>query len=285
MLACVQGKSSNNQPNIGFATRISERGSSRLVNTVAWAADELPFVYPCGGRLFRCVGALQPGLRCASVSVALRRDKTARQAITNKNKHMRKMKFILALSAIAAVCAFSAHAQTSTNAGAVTLEGTTTNSVTVNTIPNFFNQAATWATSFDTNKTWSGVTLQFEDGLNQTTGTGAADYVRGQYNIGRWNIAAEGDFFGVGSAFNALEGGVGFALVQKYDFKMEVNALAGGAKADAASALKFKAEPEIKITKLMTVNTYATASLSVPWQQGQKFDGTPAFRAGFGFTF
>jgi opacity protein-like surface antigen len=160
---------------------------------------------------------------------------------------------------------------------------------TTNTIPNFFAEAAGWATSFDTNKSWTPVAFQMEDGLNQTTGTGASDYIRGQYNMGRWNLTAEGDFFGIGSTFNAIEGGVGFALIQKYDFKAEINVLLGVTKqidsGGVNASWKFKAEPEIKITKLMTANTYSTISISVPWIEGQKFDGTPAFRVGMGFTF
>lgn len=155
-------------------------------------------------------------------------------------------------------------------------------------VPNFLNQAATWATSYDTNKSWDAVSLQFENGLNQTTGLGASDYLRVQKNIKLWNVTAEGDFFGIGSTFNAVEIGGGYALVSKFDFKLEGNVLIGGTRVDAAngnSNFKFKAEPELRITKLMTFNTYSTASLSLPWIEGQKFTGVPAFRVAVGFTF
>ena len=191
---------------------------------------------------------------------------------------MKKMFRSLGVAALVLATATISQAQTNT-----TVTGTATNAVTVNTIPNFFAQAAGWATAFDTNKSWTPVTFQMEDGMNQTTGTGASDYLRGQYDMGRWNLLVEGDFFGIGSAFTGIEGGGGFALIQKYDFKAEFNVLLGVVKPGAA--WKFKAEPEVKLTKLMTANTYATISLSLPYIDGQKFDGTPAFRAGMGFTF
>jgi len=180
---------------------------------------------------------------------------------------MKKLLIIAAYAIIATVFAFSARGQTN---APVEL--------------NFFNQAADWGTSFNTNFNWT-ATLQFEDGYNQTTGQGASDYLRAQYNFSRWNVTAEGDFFGVGSALNAGEGGIGFAIIQKYDFKMELNALVGGQKIPGTTTLRLKVEPELKITKFMTRITYATASLSIPWEKGVTFDGTPAVRGGMGFTF
>lgn len=229
--------------------------------------------------------AVKPGSAPPPVFSAMAR-KTARGARAlpkpKQPKHPMKNKILIITATLGILCAsaFSSMAQTNT-----VITGTATNSVTANTIPNFFSQAMAWGTSFDTNKSWTPITFQFEDGLNQATGTGAADYIRGQYDINRWNLTAEGDFFGIGSTFNAIEGGGGFALIQKYDFKGEINLLLGTTTSGTTGNWKFKAEPEIKITKLMTVNTYATASISVPWVDGQKFNGTPAFRVGAGFTF
>ncbi|MDE2105331.1 MAG: hypothetical protein KGL39_49350 [Patescibacteria group bacterium] len=192
---------------------------------------------------------------------------------------MKKFKVLITL-AVLALTGWSAAAQTTV------ITGTTTNAVTSNPIPNFFSQAMDWGTTFDTNKSWSAVSFQLEDGVNQVSGLGAADYIRGQYDTGRFNLTLEGDFFGVGSAFNAIEGGGGFAAITKYDFKLEANALVGVTKeTGSANNWKFKFEPEIKITKLMTANTYATASLSIPYVDGITFDGTPAIRAGLGCTF
>lgn len=180
--------------------------------------------------------------------------------------------------ALALLCSVTAYAQPS---GIIT--GSNTNSVLANNIPNFFENTETWGTSFDTNKSWTPITAQFEDGLNQsTTGTGASDYIRGQYDMGRWNVTVEGDFFGVGSAFTSIEGGGGFALIQKYDFKTEINILLGIGR---NPAWKFQCEVECKLTKLMTANTYATASIYLPYRSGQTFDGSPGFRGGLGFTF
>ena len=195
-----------------------------------------------------------------------------------------KNKFTLAL---AALCLCASVVQLSAQTTVVTGPGgaTTTTAPTQQTIPSFFNTAMEWGTSFDTNKSWAPITGQFEDGYAQANGTGAANFIRGQYDIGRWNATLEGQFFGVGSAFNGFEAGGGFALIQRYDFKAEANILAGGQKLAGSDSMQFKAEGEIKLTKLMTANTYWTVSLGIPYVQSQKFDGTPCFRTGFGFVF
>jgi hypothetical protein len=190
--------------------------------------------------------------------------------------------FSLALAGLLAICQpAAAQVEATSSNGIITITGTTTNSVT--TIPNFFTTAMAWATVIDTNYTWAGVGLQFEDGYAQETGLGAADYVRAQYNFGRWNVALEGQFFGVGSSFNGFLAGGGYAIVQKGDLKIEVNGLLGEQKVSGSRA--FAALGEVKLTKFMTKLTYMTIGLGVPYVQNQTFDGTPVFRTGFGFIF
>lgn len=184
------------------------------------------------------------------------------------------MKKTLALLSLVAF-ALSASAQTTT-----VTAGNGTSQTYTNGIPNFLNQAAVWGTSFNTNYSWSSATIEIEDGYKQTTGSGAADYLRFQYDVGRWNISAEGQFFGIGSQFNSVEVGGGYAVISKFDFKLEANLLAGYDR-----QRRFEVEPEIKVSKMMTINTYATIGLSVPWYSRGSFDGTPQFRGGFGFFF
>jgi hypothetical protein len=150
-----------------------------------------------------------------------------------------------------------------------------------NSVPNFINQVAVWGTSFNTNYSWSTVKVQIEDGYKQATGSGASDYLRVQYDRNAFNVGLEGEFLGIGSQFTAVEGEIGYALVSKYDFKLEANLLAGYDR----SFKSFEIEPEIKATKMLTVNTYATAGLSVPWFAKGTFDATPQIRVGAGFTF
>jgi len=162
----------------------------------------------------------------------------------------------------------SSHAQTATNSLAQTL-------------PNFIQQLTTWGTSYNTNYNWSPVTVQIEDGYKQATGSGASDYLRLQYDLGKFNVGVEGEFLGVGSQFTAGEFEAGFALFEKYDFKIEASLLAGYDRGLKAAEV----EPEIKVTKLITANTYATAGFSMPWFSKGAFNASGQFRIGAGFTF
>lgn len=186
-----------------------------------------------------------------------------------------RIKSTLALAALALAFTFNLNAQ-SAGAGTGQSPATSTNS-----IPNFINQVAVWGTSFNTNYDWSAVKVQIEDGYKQATGSGASDYLRVQYDKGAFNLGVEGEFLGIGSQFTAVEAEAGFALISKYDFKLEANVLAGYDR----GIKSFEVEPEIKATKMLTVNTYATVGVSMPWLAKRTFDGTPQFRVGAGFTF
>lgn len=161
------------------------------------------------------------------------------------------------------------------------LNAQSVDSPVTNSIPNFINQVAVWGTSFNTNYNWSNVRVQIEDGYKQANGSGAADYLRFQYDRKAFNLGVEGEFLGVGSQFTAVEAEAGCALISKYDFKLEANLLAGYDR----SLKSFEVEPELKATKMLTVNTYVTAGLSIPWFAKGAFDATPQIRAGAGFTF
>ena len=149
------------------------------------------------------------------------------------------------------------------------------------TLPNFIQQVAGWGTSFNTNYSWTPVTLQIEDGYKQATGSGASDYLRVQYDLGKFNVGVEGEFLGIGSQFTAGEFEAGYTLFSKYDFKIEANLLAGYDRGVKAAEI----EPELKITKLITANTYATAGFSLPWFSKGAFNSSGQFRVGAGFTF
>lgn len=203
----------------------------------------------------------------------------SRRGAGEKNTHKQmKIKWTLGLAALAALAlsTFHLNAQTAdTNPPAASSQPATNN------LPNFINQVAVWGTSFNTNYNWSTVKVQIEDGYKQATGSGASDYLRVQYDRNAFNAGIEGEFLGVGSQFTAVEAEVGYALVSKYDFKLEANLLAGYDRDRKA----FEVEPELKATKMLTGNTYATVGLSLPWFAKGTFDGTPQIRAGAGFTF
>jgi len=170
---------------------------------------------------------------------------------------------IAALLAMMAVC--SATAQTNAPA----------------TVPSFFTSAELYLTSFNTNYTFQGVSFEMATGYKQVTGVGAASVLDAQYDIGRFHIATAAQFSGVGSAINALEGGVGYDLVDYYDTVLEANLL-GGYDWNVHSG---EVEPKVDIKKKMTPNTYTEIGISMPVYFKQKFNNTPSFYLEAGFTF
>ncbi len=151
-----------------------------------------------------------------------------------------------------------------------------------NTVPNFLTQVQAWATTVNTNYDWSNAVLQVESGYKQATGVGAASYIGVQYNFANsWNVGVSGQFYGVGSAFNAVEVQGGFALIKNHDFKVEGNLLAGYDNTRSA----FVIEPELKVVKMLTINTYTAAGYSMPFFDKGKFDASGQFKVCVGFFF
>ena len=179
---------------------------------------------------------------------------------------MKKLLSLLSIAALALTAATTSPAQTAPT----------------NSIPNFITQVQTWATTVNTNYDWTNATLQVDSGYKQATGQGASSYLAVQYNFASaWNVGVEGQFYGIGSAFNSVELQAGYALFRNHDFKIEGNLLAGYDNTRSA----FVAEPEIKAVKMMTVNTYTTAGFSMPFFSKGKFDAAGQFKIGVGFFF
>lgn len=158
-----------------------------------------------------------------------------------------------------------------------------------NTVTPFYNTAYNWATSvsYDPTVAWTntiGGSVEVSTGVRQLTGIGAKDYVIGQYDIGRWNLGAEVDFFGVGSSINSGEIRGGYAIAERGDFKCEFNMGAGYGE-NAQNAYAFMVEPELAIHKKMTVNTFLEMRISEPVYFKGAFGSTPTIKAGVGFTF
>ncbi len=191
---------------------------------------------------------------------------------------MIKNKILPVLSTVLLAATAGAQAQSSN----ITYTATNaTNPAATNNLPDFLDQVAVWSTSFNTNYNWTNITVQIEDGYKQVAGSGATDYLRAQYNMGRWGFNVSGEFLGVGSPFTGVSGGADYALVQKYDFKLEAGLDAGYDRTHQAFAI----EPGVRAVKLLTANTYAVLGLSVPWFAKGRFDGNPRFVIGAGLTF
>jgi hypothetical protein len=146
----------------------------------------------------------------------------------------------------------------------------------------FFNSVESYLTSFNTNYTFNGVTFEAATGYKQLTGIGAVSVLDVQYDIKRFHVLATGDFTGIGSAFNSLEGGIGYDLINHYDTTLEAN-IYGGYDFNVNSAM---VEPKIDIKKKMTPNTFTEIGISIPeWMNQRKANATPCYFIEGGFTF
>jgi hypothetical protein len=170
--------------------------------------------------------------------------------------------------------------------------GGTTTTTGVTNIPSFFSSAETYFTSFDTNYSWTTITIEADTGIAQATGKGAVDKIDLGYDLGsssQYRIGLEGEFLGVGSAVNGAEATFGYSLIQHYDLRVEI-VLGGGYDGLAENAASkqvgsYEVEPGLELDKKLTANTYAKMEASFPVYFVGKFDAVPRLFVGAGFTF
>src|ERR1017187_7084607 len=81
---------------------------------------------------------------------------------------------------------------------------------TTNTTPaqNFFYQVADWVQTYNTSPdhNWTNASIQMDSGIATVTGVGISDRLEIQKNFGSFGAGVAGEFTGVGSAFNSIEG-------------------------------------------------------------------------------
>ena len=145
----------------------------------------------------------------------------------------------------------------------------------------FLGTVQGYLTSFNTNYTFTGVTLEIGTGYKQVTGVNAASTVDAQYDIGRFNLGAALQFSGVGSPINAAEGQIGYAIIEHYDTKLDANLRGGYDDTVGAPVI----EPGLWIKKKGTANTYFETGVSLPIYLRQKFNTNPTFYVQTGFTY
>ena len=179
------------------------------------------------------------------------------------------MKKLIALLAIAASLSLAAQAQTTTANPGTTF---------VNSVENYF-------TSFNTNYTFTGVSLELSSGYKQVAGVNAASELYAQYDLGSFDIAGNFQFSGVGSAINAAELGVGYAFISHYDTKVEASLLGGYDATKNNGQGSAVIEPRISLKKKLTTNTYAETAISLPVYFIGKVNTVPSFYIGVGFTY
>ncbi len=120
-----------------------------------------------------------------------------------------------------------------------------------------------------------------DSGYAQVTGVNAASKLNLQYDIGNFNLGTSLQFSGVGSAVNALEGQVGYAIITHYDTKVDIDLRAGYDDTTRGAVV----EPVLALKKKLTPNTYAETAISFPIYTTGTFTKTPTIYVGVGFTF
>ncbi len=144
-----------------------------------------------------------------------------------------------------------------------------------------FNSIQSYFTAFNTNYTWTNVSFEVDSGYAQVTGVNAASKLNLQYDIGNFNLGTSLQFSGVGSAVNAFEGQIGYAIINYYDTKVDVDLRAGYDDTIRGGVI----EPLLSLKKKLTPNTYAETALSFPVYTSGTFTKTPTVYIGVGFTF
>src|SRR5580692_2219540 len=90
-------------------------------------------------------------------------------------------------------------------------------SPTTNALPvspqNFFQTAAYYFTSANTNYTWTGNTLEVAAGADYMSSVNWANYLDAQYDIGRFDIAAKMRNAGIAGTVDSAEAGIGYTLI------------------------------------------------------------------------
>jgi hypothetical protein len=163
--------------------------------------------------------------------------------------------------------------------GAVLISTAITNAQTLST--NFLQSAEDYFTSFNTNYTWSSITLDAETQVKQSPIGGLSDQVKVAYHLSNFEFIAAAQFNGANTPLNQMEGGVGYDILNHYDTEVTISVL-GGYSQEQDSAL---IEPGIELKKKLTTNTYASIGASMPYYFRRSFSSTPTFTTGVGFTF
>lgn len=157
---------------------------------------------------------------------------------------------------------------------------------------NIVQSAESFFGSFNTNFTWSTVTLEMSSGYAQVTGVNAASKLDAQIDFGsskQYDGGCSLQFSGIGSAVNGAEARFGYAVIEHFDTKVEA-VLQAGYNADVANARGVLVgsaivEPALEFKKKPTPNTFAMLKISLPVKFVGKFNTSPTIEAAAGFTY
>jgi hypothetical protein len=147
---------------------------------------------------------------------------------------------------------------------------------------NFFQTAAGYFTSANTNYTWTGNTLEVAAGADYMSSVNWANYLDAQYDLGRFALEAKMRNAGIAGTVDSAEAGIGYTLVSYYSVKLEAG-IDGGYDLERNAAL---IEPKLTLRDKLTPNTFLGLSLSLPiWTGGRPMNNVPDIGIETGFTY
>lgn len=194
-----------------------------------------------------------------------------------------KLKIGLALTFALAFTTVNLPAQvvtTNASGGLTTTTGTNALDSAINPA-NFFGTVQSYLTSVDTNFDWSSNRLEIAAGADYLDGLEWANYISGQYDLGRWDLESKIRNVGVAGSIESVEGGGGYTFIQDYSLKLQGSLLVGY-DFDRSAAL---IEPQAVIKKKVTRNTYLELGIGVPLWLQKPLNDRPNIFIGAGFTY
>ena len=145
----------------------------------------------------------------------------------------------------------------------------------------FFQSVGSYFTSANTNFTWTNNVIEAAVGADYLSGVNFAQFVEGQYDIGRWDAEAKIRNASIGGIVDSVEAGAGYTFLQVYSVKAQAS-LTGGFDLDKNCGL---IEPKLTLRDKPTANTFFGAAISLPvWFQGT-MNRTPCVSLETGFTY
>jgi Flp pilus assembly pilin Flp len=155
----------------------------------------------------------------------------------------------------------------------------------------FVTSVQKYFTGINTNYTFDNVTLEMSTGYKQVNGVNASSELYAQYDVTpAVDVMGNLQFSGIGSAINAAELGVGYAIIHHFDTKVQADLLCGwdATKSETLNGVRQGAlvvEPRLALKKKLTPNTYAETAVSLPVYTIGKLNSQPSFYMGVGFTY
>jgi len=185
----------------------------------------------------------------------------------NENKNSKIKTAFCAAACAWLIASGSARAQSSTN---------------VSPEQNFFQSAAAYFTSANTNYTWTSNTLEAAVGADYMSSVEWANYIDAQYDLGRFGLSAKMRNASIAGTVLSVEGGVDYTLISYYSVKLQAGIDAGYDLNRNCALL----EPKFVLRDKLTPNTFLGLSLSLPiWANGQAVNRVPSIGIETGFTY